>query len=142
MTNVYKIEVAVVDYDDLGESGITRLIEGLRTPYTVLSYITNIQKAWVDDPDSVGRRQLVEQKLPELFSPWLPITTAPSKEYVLVYHPDYGVTEAIFDPEEVAIQDNVVDHVWVSSYCEDYWYTSVLDPTPLYWRYKPEPPQL
>ncbi len=142
MTNVYKIEVAVVDYDDLGEGGITSLIEGLRTPYTVLSYVTDIREAWVDDPESVGRRQLIEQKLPKLFNPWQPITTAPSKEYVLVWHPDYGITEAIFDPEEVFIEDKVVDHVWVVHYCEDCWYTSVLKPHPLYWQPLPEPPQL
>ena len=106
MTNVYKFEVVVVDYDDLGELGITRLIEGLRTPYTVLSYITNTQKASIDDPDTVGRKQLVEQKIPKLFSPWLPITTAPrdGTRFVLWYAKErrqyVAYYENLYDPDE------------------------------------------
>jgi hypothetical protein len=132
MTNVYKIEVVVVDYDDVGEHGITRLIGRLRTSYNVLSYITNIHKAWVDDPDTVGRKLLIQHKLPELFSPWQPITTAPSKKYVLVYHPTYGVQHAKYDAP-----------TWWIFYPDHYFGCQpMLNPAPLYWQPLPQPPQL
>ena len=146
MTNVYKIELCVIDHDEIGADGIAEVLQDTKYPNRCIKpKVVTIEGKDIgewDDNNLLNYRDTQKQELARLFSPWLPITTAPSKEYVLVYHPDYGVTEAIFDPEEVAIEDNIVDHVWVSSYCEDYWYTSVLDPTPLYWQHKPEPPTL
>ncbi len=134
MTNVYKIEVVVVDYDDLGEGGITSLIEGLRTPYTVLSYVTNIQEAWVDDIDSVGRRQLIEQKLPELFNPWQPINTAPKDGTCVLFF--YGARNAVF----TAWYEKEYWHL-VSPTDEDFpAYLEEENPTNCYWQCLPELP--
>lgn len=153
MTNVYKIEVVVVDYDDLGEHGITRLIEGLRTPYTVLSYITNIQKAWVDDPDTVGRRQLIQQKLPELFSPWQPLDTAPRDGTRILFF--YGDANAVFtawyskeyDYTYTGIQDSIPQEIamykyWhIASVDEDFpQYFDTENPANCYWQLLPELP--
>lgn len=142
MTNVYKIEVVVVDYDDVGEHGITRLIGTLRTSYNVLSYITNIHKAWVDDPDTVGRKLLIQHKLPELFSPWLPITTAPRDGtrfllwYALERRPYVVYWETDSDPDDPYI---VVDSP------SDHKYRNCIDPSKLegsYWQPLQTPPQL
>lgn len=75
---------------------------------------------------------------------WQPISTAPENEYVLVWHPSfYGVRRAKFDTDKVYVKSNSFSHVWVGFYCDDDgWYTSVLDPAPLYWQPLPEPPEL
>jgi hypothetical protein len=142
MTNVYKIELCVIDHDDIGAESIKELLENTR--YATPSVVTIEEKdigEWYDEhPLNYSNTQ--KQELARLFDKWQPIETAPSNLYVLVWHPNYGVTEAIFDPEEVYVGSRVLDHVWVGYYCEDHWYTFVLDPAPLYWQYKPEPPQL
>ena len=130
MTTIYKFEVLIPDYEKKGLHELTRsLFGGL--------YVSTVERKDVEFFDNRDTQQI-----DKLFSGWQPINTAPEKEYVLVWHPDYGVAEAIFDPEEVSIEGNVVNHVWVVFYCEDWWYTSILNPAPLYWQSLPKPPQL
>ena len=146
MTNVYKIELCIIDHDDIGLEGIKEVLQETKYPNWCISpSVVNIEGKDIgayDDEHPLNYRNTRKQEFARLFSPWLPITTAPSKEYVMVWHPDYGVTEAMFDPDEIYVEDRVLDHVWVVYYCEDYWYTSILDPAPLYWQPKPQPPQL
>jgi hypothetical protein len=58
---------------------------------------------------------------------WQPIETAPSKEEVLVFNPDYGILIAMRE--------------WTSNKWRDTWNGDYLDFPVFYWMPLPEPPK-
>ena len=129
MTNVYKIELFVIDHDIIGVDEIKEILENTRYPNRCISpHVTNIEGKDIgewDDSNPLNYTTTQKQELANLFSQWQPITTAPRD----------GTEILVTNNLEVSLAKFKYDG-WV--YCSCY----NLEFTPLYWQSLPKPPQL
>ena len=146
MTNVYKIELCVIDHDELGADGIEEVLEETKYPnYCISPKVLTVEGKdigeWYDE-HQLNYTTTQQQELAQLFSPWLPITTAPRDGtrfllwYALERRPYVVYWETDSDPDDSYI---VVDSP------SDHRYRNCIDPKNLissYWQPLQTPPQL
>ena len=145
MTKAHLLQVLIIDHEALGVDDVERTLEDTKYPNRCISpHVIKSQSAdignWEDDnPLNFSDQQAAEVE--RLFSPWQPIETAPKDGTEILVSHEYGVSMAQFDSGLVCIKDEDLTNVWVTNYCEDYWYTEILNPEPTHWMSLPNPPQ-
>jgi hypothetical protein len=126
MTNVYKIELAIIDHDDIGAEAIKEVLENTRYPNRCISpKVLTVEGKdigeWYDE-HPLNYTTTQKQELARLFSPWLPITTAPRDGTRIIFF--YGERQAIFTAwydmdysySYFGVQDGIVGDIPVYKY--------------------------
>ena len=81
MTNIYKIELFVVDHDDIGADEIRDVLENTRYPSHCISpSVLTIEGKYVgayDDSRPLNNTDTRQKEVNRLFTKWQPLNTAP-----------------------------------------------------------------
>ncbi len=158
MTNVYKIEVVVVDYDDLGAECIQEVLQETKYPNWCISpSVVTIEEKDIgewDDSNPLNYRNTQKQELRRLFSKWQPINTAPKDgtRILLFYGARNAVFTAWYEKEYAYCYYGIVDQIPQDIPVYKYWhlvsptdedfpaYLEEENPINCYWQPLPELP--
>lgn len=152
MTNVYKVELAIIDHDELGDEEIKKVLEETKYPnYCIYPYVLNIEGRDIgewDDKLPINNRTTRRQEIDKLFSGWQPISTAPHDGTRILFF--YGMQKAVFTAYydynyEYTIHDCIVDGSRQDVLIYSYWhlilpnddeslYFDVDNPVDCYWQ--------
>jgi len=133
MTNVYKIELFVVDHDDIGADDIKETLENTRYPNRCISpHVINIEGRDIgdwDDSNPLNYTTTQKQELARLFSQWQPITTAPrdGTRILLFYGDANAVFTAWYDKQYDYSYTGIIDSIPQEISMYKYWHIASVD---------------